>query len=92
MVLDPSGWWNRWAAPTDVADGRRVQIAVADVVDSLRGAGGEWPSQRSAATALGVAQGTAAKLLAEAVRQGAIESAEGGRGAITYRLPGQRPR
>jgi hypothetical protein len=89
MVFDPStGWWSRWAAPAEIADARRVHLDVPDVVDALRASGGSWRSQNAAADALGLARDTAAKLLASAIRAGAIESAPGERRATIYRLPG----
>jgi hypothetical protein len=87
MVLGADGWWERWKAPEQVADSRRTHLDVPDVVDALKASGGEWASKKQAATSLGVAQGTAGKLLASAVRAGAVEPAEGKHGATIYRLP-----
>jgi hypothetical protein len=88
MVLDPAtGWWSRWVAPQEAADSRRIHLDVPDIVDGLRKAGGAWSSQRKAADDLGLAQETARKLLASAMRAGAIEAVKGERGATIYRLP-----
>jgi hypothetical protein len=92
MVLDgETGWWSRWAAPQDAAEGRRVHLGVPDVVDALNASGGTWPSTNSAAKDLGVAYETAVKLLGAAVRQGAIEPVNGGRRAQGYRVLGAVP-
>ena len=89
MCFDPeSGWWNRWMPPEAAADIRRTHLDVVDVVDACRAAGGQWASQRKAADDLGVAEATARKLLASAVRTGAIETSPGQRGATIYHLPG----
>ncbi len=43
-----------------------------------------------AADELGVSQASARRLLSDAVRQGALETSLGARGATIYRLPGNR--
>lgn len=89
MLLDPeTGWWSRWKAPAEAADARRTHLDVPDVVEALRASGGSWPSKKRAADALDLSQETAARLLAAAVRVGAIEAMPGERGATAYRLPG----
>jgi hypothetical protein len=89
MVLDgETGWWQRWMAPEQAADARRIHLDVPDLVDTLQADGGAWRSQRQAAESLGVSHATASKLLASAVRAGAIEPVPGERGATIYRLPG----
>ncbi len=85
---EETGWWERWVPPEGAVDSRRVHLDVGDVVDACRTAGGAWTSNRAAATGLGIAGGTAHKLLAAAVRQGALETVPGQRGATIYRLPG----
>ena len=91
MVLDgESGWWARWAAPQDAADGRRTHLGVPDVVDALKASGGTWQSQNQAAEKLGVAEETAGKLLSSAVRAGAVETAKGSRRAKIL-LPSRHP-
>jgi hypothetical protein len=85
---EETGWWERWVAPEAAADGRRVHLDIADIVDACRASGGAWRSNRAAADELEVAEGTARKLLAAAVRQGALETVPGPRGATIYRLPG----
>ena len=90
MRLDSeTGWWERWVAPEEVAEGRAVHLEIADVVEALTAAGGTWSSTQRAAADLGVSHATARKLLASAVRHGAIEARRGERGATTYSLPGQ---
>lgn len=83
-----TGWWEKWVAPQEAADARRVHLEVSDVVDACVANGGVLRSLRHAAEALGVAAGTAQKLLAAALRSGAIETARGPRGAALYFLPG----
>jgi hypothetical protein len=90
MKLDSeTGWWERWVAPEEVAEGRAVHLEIADVVEALRAAGGTWSSTRQAAADLEVAPATAKRLLAAAVRHGAIEARQGERGATVYFIPGQ---
>lgn len=88
MRLDAeTGWWERWVAPEQAADARRIHLDISDVVDACRASGGAWTSQRKAADDLGISVTTAGKLLSSAVRHGAIETAPGERGATVYRLP-----
>ena len=89
MALDPAtGWWEKWISPDEGADARRVHLDVSDVTDACKADGGYWPSQRAAATALDVSPTTAAKLLAAALRQGALEASAGVSGGKGYRVPG----
>ena len=88
MVLDPETcWWSRWAAPSEVAAGRRIQLSVDDVVEACRKDGGSWPSARAAAESLGISPTTAAPHLAAAVQAGALKTAKGAHNATIYRLP-----
>jgi hypothetical protein len=90
MALDPTtGWWDRWVPPQEVAESRRVHLEVADVALALEVDGGSWGSQQRAAEVLEVSRGTAHKLLAMAVKAGAVEPYRGARGATGYRLPGE---
>ncbi len=89
MVLDSeTGWWSKWKAPEQAADSRRIHLDVPDLVDALRTSGGSWASKVVAAEAMGVARDTVTKLLATAIRAGAIETTSGARGATVYYLPG----
>lgn len=91
IVLDPSsGWWDRWRAPEEVAESRRMMLDPMDVEDACRAAGGEWSSVRAAAESLGVAQATAKRLVSQAVLRGVLEECEGFRGGKGYRLPAAR--
>ena len=82
-------WWERWFAPADAADSRRVQLNAADVAElCLKTEGGSWPSIAAAAEDLGVgSHSTATKLLADAVRAGLLETYDGPRGAVGHRIP-----
>jgi hypothetical protein len=89
IVFDPeTGWLNRWMAPAEAAESRRVHMNPVDVAAACAADGGDWPSVVKAAEALNVSEATARKLLAEAVRAGVLEPYAGPRNASGHRLPG----
>lgn len=89
IVFDPeTGWLNRWMAPAEAAESRRVYMNPVDVAAACAADGGNWPSVVKAALALDVSEATARKLLAEAVRAGVLEPYAGPRNASGHRLPG----
>ena len=81
-----AGRWTRWHDATQVADDRRKDLSPDAVMDMCRQAGGSWPSIRKAAEDLGIAQGTAKKVLTAAVRAGKLVEFEGARGAQGFRV------
>lgn len=87
MVLNwETGWWERWASPSELAAGRRVEIAPIEVAKILEESGGEWRSVRDAEAALGLSHDPAKRALDRAVTEGWIEPFEGARRAVGYRL------
>ena len=89
IVFDATnGWWSRWATPGGEGVGAKVALEAQDVADRLAADGGRWPSVAKAAAALGLAEATTRRLLAEAHRAGLVEEYEGPRGAKGTCLPG----
>lgn len=88
MVLNhETGWWEHWTNPVDVAEDRLVALNPVDVAQACWASGGDWPSIRAASEALGKAQGTTSRLLAQAVRAGHLEVYVSRRGGRGHRVP-----